>query len=79
MKEITFKQWVYAEAAAEGVSAAAIYNRFNLGKYPRLKLRRVNKRVVFVKVPCSGGTRRVGDKRGNAGSARLLKQPAARV
>ena len=38
------------------VGINAIYNRFNRGKYPDLKLRRVNPRVVFVQVQNGSAT-----------------------
>lgn len=48
MKELPLKQWCAEEAIREGVSEAAISNRLYRGGYPHLKLRRVNKRIVFV-------------------------------
>lgn len=48
MKEIPLKQWVADEAEREGVGVSAIYERMSKGKYPNLKRRYKNKRVVFV-------------------------------
>ena len=50
MTEIPLKQWIQERATIEGVSRHAIYWRLCCGKYLALKLRRVNKRVVFVQV-----------------------------
>ena len=49
-EEMPLKQWVHAEAARCDVNPSAIYNRIARGKYPHLKFRRVNKRVVFVQI-----------------------------
>lgn len=47
--EITMKQWRFEEAVRQGVSEGAIASRYyHLHLYPRLRIRRVNKRVVFV-------------------------------
>lgn len=48
--EFPLKHWVLGEAAREGVKESAIYMRIRRGKYPELKLRRVNQRVVFVQL-----------------------------
>lgn len=53
--EVPFKEWITAEAKRAGVTASAIYNRISRGEYPDLKLRRVNRRVVFV-IPIDGTT-----------------------
>ncbi len=49
MKEIPLKQWLAEEAKREGVSPGAIDSRVRQGKYSNLELRRVNKRVVWVR------------------------------
>lgn len=49
-REITLKQRVLDEAARESRSPSTIYERIYRGKYPHLKFRRVNKRVVFVQI-----------------------------
>lgn len=46
--EIPLKQWVYEQADKDNVSDRAIWQRIARGKYPHLRLRRVNKRVIFV-------------------------------
>lgn len=46
--EIPMKQWRFREAAGNSVSPSSIANRLMRGKYPDLKIRRVNKRVVYV-------------------------------
>ena len=46
--EIQLKSWLAAQAESRGVTAPAIWMQIARGKYPKLKLRRVNKRVVFV-------------------------------
>lgn len=48
--EITLKEWTVAEAGRLGVSKRAVEARRERGSYPRLKLRRINSRVVYVKV-----------------------------
>ncbi len=49
-EEIQLKQWVIEEARRQGLSDRAIWCQMYRGKFPDLKLRRVNKRVVFVTV-----------------------------
>ena len=49
MTEISLKQWVHDEAERTGLKPASIYNRLNKGKYPGLKLRKVNKRIIWVR------------------------------
>ncbi len=46
--EIPLKQWIAEQAQRQNLTARAVQARFNRGKYPHLKLRRVNQRVVFV-------------------------------
>ncbi len=46
--EMSMKQWRYQEALRCGVSPDAIAYRVSSGKYPGLKVRRVNDRVVMV-------------------------------
>ena len=46
--EIPLKQWVSEEAARVRVQPHVIRDRLSDGRYPRLPLRRVNKRVIFV-------------------------------
>lgn len=48
--EVTMKEWLYREAKRDGVTEDAIVQRLTRGCYPELKFRRVNQRVVFVKV-----------------------------
>lgn len=48
--EITLKQWVHGEAARLGFKHSVIYRRVSQGKYPALRLRRVNRRVIFVQL-----------------------------
>lgn len=53
VKELPMKQWLAEEAKRHDVSPAAIWRRLKVHPkkyYPNLKLRRVNKRVVFVQV-----------------------------
>jgi hypothetical protein len=48
--EVPLKVWVQERAAAEGRSVGAIWNRYSLNRakhFPRLRVRHVNKRVVF--------------------------------
>jgi hypothetical protein len=49
-KEIPLKEWVAEEAIREGVTINAIHFRIKRGHYKTLELRRVNPRVVYVKV-----------------------------
>lgn len=44
MKEMQLKAWVMEESERERVTPAAIRHRYYRGKYPGLKLRRVNPR-----------------------------------
>lgn len=48
--EIPFKRWRYEEGDRLGLKAQSIFMRVQRGHYPYLRLRRVNKRVVFVVV-----------------------------
>lgn len=48
--EITFKEWTERESARVGRPFKTIQSWFYRGKYPQLKLRRVNERTVFVKI-----------------------------
>lgn len=48
--EIPMKQWRMEQAEREGCCENNIALRLARGKYPDLKIRRVNKRVVFVKI-----------------------------
>lgn len=48
--EISMKQFVAKEAERLGVKSPAIFMRIKRGKYPDLKIRRVNARVVYVRV-----------------------------
>lgn len=48
--EVWFKEWIYTEAERDHVGPMAVYNRVYRGKHPDLQLRRVNRRVIFVKV-----------------------------
>jgi len=48
-REIPLKRWRHEEAAREHVTESAIVKRFYAyGKYPHLKLRRINRRVILV-------------------------------
>lgn len=47
---IPMKQWRAQEARRQFRSESAIAMRINRGKYPRLKVKRFNARVVLVKV-----------------------------
>jgi hypothetical protein len=49
-KEIPFKQWRHEEAERIGVSPEAMYYLIRRGDYPRLKMRQINKRVIFIKI-----------------------------
>lgn len=49
-KEIPLKQWVAEMAHNLGLTERAIHKRLKQGYYPNLQLRRVNQRVVFVRV-----------------------------
>lgn len=46
--EIQLKAWVIEEAMRAGLKPRAVYQRVSTGKYPNLKLRRENRRVIFV-------------------------------
>lgn len=48
--EVTMKDFMAAEAKRIGLTRSAVANRISRGKYSHLKLRRVNRRVVFVKL-----------------------------
>jgi len=47
--EMRFKEFAINEAERLGVSTQAIVMRFHRGKYPNLKVRRVNHANVFVR------------------------------
>ena len=49
--KMPMKQWVAERALEDGVTTQAIWDRLKAGKYPKLKLKRKNKRVVFVVNP----------------------------
>ena len=49
--EIPMKQWRREEAKRQFVSESSIAMRLNRGKYPGMRLRRENSRVVFVALP----------------------------
>lgn len=49
LKEIPYKQWAMEQAEKQGVTVDAIQWRVKHGKYPGLKLRRVNGRVIYVR------------------------------
>jgi hypothetical protein len=46
--EIPMKQWRMEQAEREGCCENNICRKLSKGAYPNLKIRRVNKRVVFV-------------------------------
>lgn len=46
--EIPLKSWILDRAAERGCGYTRIWDKIRRGHYPDLKLRRVNKRVVFV-------------------------------
>lgn len=50
MKEIPLKQWLFEQAKRESRQPDSVYYRLTQGRYPSLKLRRVNRRVVFVQI-----------------------------
>lgn len=47
--ELRLKDWTSTEAQRAGVTPEAIVARIKNGRYPSLKVRRLNKRVVFVR------------------------------
>ena len=47
--EVTLKQWVVSESERDNVSPHAIHMRIQRGKYPNLILRKINRRVIFVR------------------------------
>lgn len=47
--EMQLKVWLIEEAQRLGVSENSVRHRFSDGKYPDLKVRRVNSRVIFVR------------------------------
>ncbi len=47
-REIPLKEWLSDEAQRLRTTPRSVYMRYRRGAYPRLKLRRVNKRVVLV-------------------------------
>jgi hypothetical protein len=48
--EIQMKNWISEQRSDTGLTKSAIVMRLKRGKYPNLTLRRVNQRVVFVRV-----------------------------
>lgn len=49
-REIPLKAWIIEQAEHERQHIRAVWMRYYRGKYPGLKLRRVNRRVIFVEV-----------------------------
>lgn len=47
--EMPFKRWIEERAKEAGISYLAYWYRLDRGMVPRPKMRRVNKRVIFVK------------------------------
>ena len=45
------KEWILGQSEKEGVGSGAIFMRLQRGKYPGLRLVRINQRVVFVLAP----------------------------
>lgn len=48
--EIPLKQWLAEEGARLSLTPQAIHMRVQRRMYPKLKIRHVNKRVVFVRL-----------------------------
>ena len=48
--EVQLKVWLQTEAARCGITESGVFQRLKRGKYPEVKVRRVNARVVFVRV-----------------------------
>lgn len=48
--EIPLKQWTVEESLRAGVSAKAIHCRLERGGYAKLEIRRINKRVIMVRI-----------------------------
>lgn len=51
MNELPLKQWIAAEASRLRCSIRTVESRLKIGAYPEIKIRRVNRRVVFVVIP----------------------------
>jgi hypothetical protein len=50
-KEMPFKQWLTEEAIREGITPGGVWDRWARGYYRRkITRRRVNRRVIFVRV-----------------------------
>lgn len=47
-RKLSLKEWVYEMALKECLHPDTIYRRYYKGKYPHLKLERVNARVIYV-------------------------------
>jgi hypothetical protein len=52
-QEIPLKQWFCEQAKEAGLSVAGIITRYYKGRLPPPSLRRVNKRVVYVRLSAS--------------------------
>lgn len=48
--EVSMKEWMISESQRLGIKPNGVYMRLMRGWYPDLKIRRVNKRVAFVKI-----------------------------
>ena len=48
LAEIPLKQFLAEEAMRLNLNPIAVYRRIKRGKYPQLKIRRVNKHIMFV-------------------------------
>lgn len=55
--ELQLKEWVNNEIERTGYTYGGVYYRLMTGKYDNVKLRCVNKRVVFVKAKASDENR----------------------
>ena len=48
LNKMPLKQWTHEEATRRKLSPATVLTDFCRGKYPKLKIERVNARVIFV-------------------------------
>jgi hypothetical protein len=49
--EMNWKEWLTTEAIKLGLQDMTLYRRIKAGTYPMPPVRKLNKRVIFVKLP----------------------------
>lgn len=50
MKEITLTEFVLGESKKLKLTTSAIHRRIKSGRYPEMRMRRINRRVILVTI-----------------------------